>query len=101
MNTAQYIEEILASYEFEGNYTGYSQITAGHINCTFALQFELNGRNKQYIAQQINTNVFKKPAELMENMVNVTSHLAKKIKENGGESYTDYLEKHGLIELNF
>ncbi len=91
MNTAQYIEEILSAYEFEGNYTGYSQITAGHINCTFALQFELNGRNKQYIAQQINTNVFKKPVELMENMVNVTRHLAEKIKENGGDTERETL----------
>lgn len=91
MNTTQYIDEILAAYEFEGNYTGYRHITAGHINTTFALQFDINGKNKQYIAQKINTNVFKKPVELMENMVNVTRHLAEKIKENGGDTERETL----------
>ena len=28
METAQYIEEILSAYEFEGNYTGYRHITS-------------------------------------------------------------------------
>ncbi len=91
MTTAQYIEEILASFDFDGNYTGYSQITARHINSTFALQFEKNGRNKQYIAQMINTNVFKTPVELMENMVNVTNHLAKKIEAAGGNTERETL----------
>ena len=60
MTTEQYLNEILESYDFEGNYTGYRHITAGHINTTFALQFDINSKNKQIIAQKINTNVFKK-----------------------------------------
>ena len=39
----------------------------------------------------INTNVFKKPVELMENMVNVTEHLAKKIREAGGDTERETL----------
>ncbi len=85
MTHAQYIDEILASYDFDGEYTGYSQITAGHINTTLALQFEVGGKLKRFIAQMINTNVFKTPEKLMENMVNVTSHIAKKIEKAGGD----------------
>ncbi len=95
MTHAQYIEEILASYDFQGEYTGYSQITAGHINTTLALQFDVNGKLKRFIAQMINTNVFKTPEKLMENMVNVTSHLAKKIQSAGGDVDRETL--HALI----
>ncbi len=95
MTTEQYIEEILSSYEFEGNYTGYRHITAGHINTTFALQFDIDGKNKQFIAQKINTNVFKCPEKLMENMVNVTNHLSKKIEESGGDTERETL--HAVI----
>ncbi len=91
MTTEQYLEEILNAYDFEGNYTGYRHITAGHINTTFALQFDVNGKNKQYIAQKINTNVFRTPEKLMENMVSVTNHLAKKIKEAGGDTERETL----------
>lgn len=95
MTNEQYIGEILSSYEFEGSYTGYRHITAGHINTTFALQFDIDGKNKQVIAQKINTNVFKTPVELMENMVNVTRHLAKKIEEAGGDKERETL--HALF----
>lgn len=95
MTTEQYLNEILESYDFEGNYTGYRHITAGHINTTFALQFDINGKNKQIIAQKINTNVFKCPEKLMENMVNVTEHLSKKIEEAGGDIQRETL--HAVI----
>lgn len=95
MTHAEYIEEILAFYTFEGEYTGYSQITAGHINTTLSLQFDVGGKTKQFIAQKINTNVFKDPKKLMENMVNVTSHLTKKIEEKGGNIERETL--HALI----
>ncbi len=91
MTHAQYIEEILASFSFDGTYTGYSQITAGHINTTLSLQFDNGGKCMQYIAQMINTNVFKKPEQLMENMVNVTEHLKKKIEAKGGDTEREAL----------
>ena len=33
----------------------------------------------------MNRSVFKKPVEVMENIMGVTSHLRRKIVENGGE----------------
>ena len=95
MTTEQYLIEILESYDFEGTYTGYRHITAGHINTTFALQFDIDGKNKQFIAQKINTNVFRCPEKLMENMVNVTNHLAKKIEEAGGDTERETL--HAVV----
>ena len=37
------------------------------------------------ILQQMNRSVFKKPVEVMENIMGVTSHLRRKIVENGGD----------------
>ena len=37
------------------------------------------------ILQRMNKNIFTKPIELMENILNVTSYLRKKIIENGGD----------------
>jgi len=52
----------------------------GHINDTYVL----DGKPK-YILQKINTAIFKNPDELMENVLGVTEHLKKKIKEAGGD----------------
>ena len=85
MNTEDYIKEILDNYTFEGKYTGYRQICDGHINRTFALQFSNNtGSSKEYLVQMINTNVFKNPDELMENIVGVTKYMRDIIIKNGG-----------------
>lgn len=51
----------------------------GHINDTFVTE------SYDYLIQRINTKVFKKPEELMENIDNVTSFLKKKIIQEGGD----------------
>jgi len=67
----------------------------GHINNTFLVD-----SNPRVILQRINTNVFKKPAEVMENIMAVTAHLREKIAERGGnpqkETLTFLTTKDGL-----
>lgn len=48
----------------------------GNINYTFLITTD-NG--KQYILQRINTHVFKKPVELMDNVIAVTQHIRGKV----------------------
>jgi hypothetical protein len=43
------------------------------------------GQEKKQILQKINTAIFQKPEELMENVVQVTAYLEKKIQEEGGD----------------
>lgn len=50
----------------------------GHINHTYLTT------SRKYIMQRINTNIFTKPHELMENIYNVTEHVRKKIIAEGG-----------------
>ena len=57
----------------------------GHINTTKRIVMEKDGVTKEYILQKINKNVFKKPAELMENYTAVTEFLRKIIIKRGGD----------------
>lgn len=52
----------------------------GHINDTYLCSLSCD-----FILQRINTDVFKNPDELMENIVNVTDHLKNKIISRGGD----------------
>lgn len=58
---------------------------SGHINSTFLLKEDTNEGTKKYILQKINTDIFKNPDELMENIKNVTEYLRKIIVQNGGD----------------
>ena len=78
--------EILEAFAFEGSFAGSERITDGHINNTFALTFENEGgNNKKYLLQELNTNIFKQPEALMNNVVGVTEFLRKKIIAAGGD----------------
>lgn len=80
------IKEIISAFPEYGEVVGYKPITAGHINDTYIVEYKMaNGDVVRYLLQRINTNVFKMPVELMENVLGVTSHLRKKIKEQGGD----------------
>ncbi len=75
------VEEICDVFSLEGLYTGYEKNNNGHINSTYTLIFEKNGNTEKYVLQKINTEVFKNPDKLMENIVAVTSHINKKNRE--------------------
>lgn len=50
----------------------------GNINYTFLITTESGA---QYILQRINTHVFKKPIQLMENVIAVTKHISTKVDD--------------------
>lgn len=57
----------------------------GHINDTYRVVFDEEGNMTPYILQRMNRAVFKNTEELMENIMNVTTHLKKKVEERGGD----------------
>ncbi len=79
-------DEVIKSFQFEGASVSQAPYGSGHINDTFLLEFEIAemGRLK-VILQRMNREVFKKPVELMENVMGVTSYLRERIIENGGD----------------
>ena len=79
-------KEIIPEFAVEGTLEETVPYGSGHINDTFRLTCTLeNGGQKRYILQRMNDDVFKNPVELMENVMNVTSYLRKKIVERGGD----------------
>lgn len=85
-NFPRILEEVIAQYPFEGELIHCTPFGSGHINDTYLLTYRLADRSKRKIVvQRINTTAFKKPVELMENMLGVTEHLRRKILERGGD----------------
>lgn len=78
-------EEAIHNFDFCGTVTDIKPYGSGHINDTFLMTCEEKGKEKHYILQKMNTDIFQNPDELMENIINVTSFLRKKIIENGGD----------------
>ena len=62
----------------------------GHINDTFLVVAD-----KRYIMQRMNTNIFKNPTELMENVMGVTEHIRKRYRRNIYENCNLRLRKFG------
>ena len=79
-------DDLLRHFSFEGKVVEIKPFGLGHINDTFIVSCKgQNGVLIKYILQRINTNVFKTPEKLMENIKNVTSYLNKKIVSRGGD----------------
>ena len=82
---------IVKKFQFEGQYVGILPYGSGHINDTFSVFFQLEERTRRYILQRINTNVFRKPVELMENVIGVTRYLHGAIAAAGGDPLRETL----------
>ena len=85
------LSEIIGMFAFPGTFVEAIPYGNGHINDTYRLTFEQNGRPVYYILQRMNRKVFQRPEELMENIEGVTAWLKKKIQENGGDIYRETL----------
>ena len=68
-------------FSLNGTFTEYDKINNGHVNSTFTLTFEEDGEIVKYVLQMINTEAFKNPEGLMNNIVAVTNHIRKKNEE--------------------
>ncbi len=69
-------KDICAQFDVNTDVDSYGN---GHINDTFLCE-----TSPRFILQRINTDIFKKPNEVMENISNVTEFLRKKIIAEGG-----------------
>ena len=80
------INEAIRCFQFKGVFHDFRKYGNGHINDTFLVRFiDENGKKTKYILQRINSNVFKKPAEVMSNIIKVTEHLKKAIEAYDGD----------------
>lgn len=93
------IKEIVKNFTFEGTYIGATPNSSGHINDTYVVKFQSgNGKTKPYTLQRINTNVFKNPDELMENIINITGYIRDAVIREGGDPSRETLTLIPTIE---
>lgn len=84
--TRKQYDEAIAHFKYEGILAEECPYGSGHINDTFLLTYEIAEMGQiKVILQRMNTDIFTEPVKLMENILGVTSHLRKKIIENGGD----------------
>ena len=86
-------------FELIGKPVSFHHNNTGHINDTVIVGAGDGKESRRYILQRINTEIFLKPEELMENIVHVTGFLKDKIRACGGdperETLTVMMTKEG------
>ena len=94
---SEFALEAVRHFEFSGTLINVRPFGNGHINDTYLAEYDIFGMGQvKVIIQRMNRNVFKQPEELMENIVNVTEFLKKKIEKNGGDPSRETLNISSL-----
>ena len=85
------ILDVASQFQYAGTPVSAVPCHVGHINSTYFIACD--GENPvRYVLQKINTNVFTKPVEVVENMVAVCCHLREKIRVEGGDVDRETIE---------
>lgn len=95
------------AFDFKGKLVSHDRNNTGHINETYFLVFDNEGKTNRYILQRINTDVFPNAKELMENIEIVSKFIRSKVIERNGDPNMDCLnlihtkeDKPYLIDSN-
>lgn len=83
MTDYSYIMEKASHFCIDGEFNSSFVAESGHINTTHFVEYKDNGQYRRYVIQRINTNVFKRPIEVMENIEKITDHIRAKIEAAG------------------
>ena len=81
------LQEVLSKFGIDGVPDDVRAIKTGHINQTCVVTVG----GKKYTVQAINTYVFTRPYDVMENILSVTEHLRKKVLQAGGDPSREVL----------
>ncbi len=84
LNTVK--DKIITQFDISGEVIKIERFGNGHINDTLLAVVNEDGKEVRYVVQRINTNVFKKPEEVMHNILSVTEFIAKKLEKSGGDT---------------
>ena len=79
-------DEALTNFCFDGFLKREQYYMDGHINDAYCIECQSGDDTKRYILQKINTNVFKDPMKLMDNIESISAHIRRKIYGEGGDA---------------
>lgn len=77
-----HFKDIIEAFQIPGTFIGSNEVHTGNINQTHRLHF-FDGEDAYYVLQRVNTNVFRQPELMMDNICRVTDHIQNKLREKG------------------
>ena len=87
------LDEALAAFDFGAPVVGAIRYGQGHINDTFVVHTQPeNMCCRRFILQRMSAAAFKRPDQLMENIIGVTEYLGREIEKNGGDRSREALQ---------
>ena len=87
------LNEVLEAYDFGYPVVGAARFGHGHINDTFCVHTQPQDDScEAFILQRMSSAAFKRPDQLMSNIVGVTDYLGSKIIAAGGDRSREALE---------
>ena len=89
----QTLQEALGAFDFGDPVVGAIRYGQGHINDTFVVHTQPGDRCcRRFILQRMSAAAFKRPDQLMENIIGVTEYLGRQIEARGGDRAREALE---------
>ena len=86
MQSKQFMEYIVSQFQIPGTYISHEEICSGIINRTYLVCMDMgDGTSNKYVVQKINTNVFREPYHVMENIIHITEHIKKHLIAQNGQ----------------
>ncbi len=87
------LHEALDAFDFGAPVVGAIRFGQGHINDTFVVHTQPETACcRRFILQRMSPAAFKRPDQLMENIIGVTEYLGREIEKNGGDRARESLE---------
>lgn len=77
------IHNIASNFTIEGKIDEIKPLSGGLINASYLVTTDKGAR---YVLQKKNGNIFKNVPAMMENIINVTEHIRKKVKKDDGDT---------------
>jgi aminoglycoside phosphotransferase (APT) family kinase protein len=75
------IRQIASLFHMRADFVYATPYGSGHINDTYCASYDQAGLRIRYIHQRINTNVFRDPVSLMENIDRVSRHALSRLQQ--------------------
>ncbi|MCI8304281.1 MAG: aminoglycoside phosphotransferase family protein [Lawsonibacter sp.] len=89
----QTLQEVLGAFDFGAPVVGAIRYGQGHINDTFVVHTQPEDRCcRRFILQRMSAAAFKRPDQLMDNIIGVTEFLGREIIQHGGDRSREAME---------
>ena len=81
--------DIFASFNITGIYRSCESYGSGHVHDTYLLEATVKGVIRRYILQRLNTNYFRKPEAMQDNLRRILEYLKREREEHPGDGIID------------